>query len=58
MWTDGAAVTFLTGVSGLAQGWQPGGLLAGGSGALLLLLAHPDCRARIRSEASSPSVPR
>ena len=58
VWTVGAAVTFLTGVNGLAQGWPPGGLLAGGSGALLLLLAHPDCRGRIRSEASSSSVPR
>jgi hypothetical protein len=56
VWTVGSAVVFLASLNGLAQGRLLGGVLVVASGVLLVLLAHPDSRARIdRSSAELPS---
>ena len=52
-WTVGTAVLFLSGLAGLAD---PGPITVAWlvvTGGLLLLLAHPDCRARIGTPAEA-----
>ena len=57
-WTVGSAAVFMASLNGLAQGQLLGAVLFVVSSALLVLLTHPDSRARIESPAATaPEAP-